>query len=49
MGQAHPLTPVVTICTTRFNIQQLYVLPAQCIQVFGTDHRTNSDYVPAQC
>jgi hypothetical protein len=22
---------VVTICTTRFNIQQFYVLPTQCI------------------
>jgi len=26
----------------------LYVLPTQCIYVFCTDHRTNSDYFPIQ-
>ena len=26
--------PVVTICTTSFNIKKFYVLPAQCIYVF---------------
>ena len=35
---------VVTICTTRFYIQQLHVLPTQCICVFCVDLRTNSDY-----
>ena len=35
-----------TICTTRFNIQQFYVLPTQCIYVFCVDLRTNSDYFP---
>ena len=27
---------MVTICTTRFNIQQFYVQPTQCIYVFCT-------------
>jgi len=36
--------PVVTMCTTRFNIQQVYVLPTQCIYEFCVDLRTNSDY-----
>ena len=39
---------VVTICTTRFNIQQFYVLPTQCIYVFCFDLRTNSHYFPIQ-
>jgi hypothetical protein len=42
------LSPVVTICTTRFNIQQFHVLPTQCIYVFCVDLRTNSDYFPIQ-
>ena len=41
-------SPVVTICTARFNIQQFYVLPTQCIYVFCVDLRTNSDYFPIQ-
>jgi len=32
----------------QFNIQQVYVLPAQCIYVFCVDLRTNSDYFPIQ-
>jgi len=40
--------PMVTICTTAFNIQQFYVLPTQCIWVFYVDLRTNSDYFPIQ-
>jgi hypothetical protein len=32
----------------RFNIQQLHVLPTQCICVFCVDLRTNSDYFPLQ-
>ena len=32
----------------QFNIQQLYVLPTQCIYVFCVDLRTNSDYFPIQ-
>jgi hypothetical protein len=35
---------VVTVCTARFNIQQFYVLPTQCICVFCVDLRTYSDY-----
>jgi hypothetical protein len=31
----------VTVCTARFNIQQFYVLPTQCIYVFCMDLRTN--------
>jgi len=34
--------------TARFNIQQFYVLPTQCIYVFCVDLRTNSDYFPIQ-
>jgi len=33
---------------TEFNIQQLHVLPTQCIYVFCVDLRTNSDYFPIQ-
>ena len=32
----------------RFNIQQSYVLPTQCIYVFWVDLRINSDYFPLQ-
>jgi len=32
----------------QFNIQQFYVLPAQCIYVFCVDLRTNSHYFPIQ-
>ena len=32
----------------QFNIQQLYVLPTQCIYVFYVDLRTNSYYFPIQ-
>jgi len=32
----------------QFNIQQLYVLPTQCIYVFCVDLRTNSDYFATQ-
>jgi len=39
---------VITICTTRFNIQHLYVLPTQCIYASCVDLRTNSDYFPIQ-
>jgi len=31
-----------------FNIKKIYVLPTQCIYVFCTDLRTNSDYFPIQ-
>jgi hypothetical protein len=32
----------------QFNIQQLYILPTQCICVFCVDLRKNSDYFPIQ-
>jgi len=38
--------PVVTICTVRFNIHKINVLPTRCIFVFCVDLRTNSDYFP---
>jgi hypothetical protein len=41
-------SPVVTICTTRFNIQQFYILPTQCIYAFCVDLRTNSGYFSIQ-
>ena len=40
-------SPVVTICTTRFSIQQFYVMPTHCIW-FCVDLRTNSGYFPIQ-
>jgi hypothetical protein len=40
--------PVVTVRTARFNVQQFYVLPTQCVYVFCVDLRTNSDYFPIQ-
>jgi len=39
---------VVTTCTTRFNTNQFYVLPTQCIYVVCVDLRTNSDYFTVQ-
>ena len=45
-------SPVVTICTAhmyhQFNIQQICILPAQCIYVFCVDLRTNNDYFTVQ-
>jgi hypothetical protein len=38
-------SPVVTLCTTRLNVQKFYVVPTQCICVFCVDLRTNSDYL----
>ena len=32
----------------QFNIQQFYVLPTQCIDVFCVDLRTNSDFFRVQ-
>jgi len=34
--------------TARFNIQQFYVLPTECVYVFCVDLRTNSHYFPIQ-
>jgi len=34
--------------TARFEIQQLYVLPTQCIYMFFVDLRTSRDYFPIQ-
>jgi hypothetical protein len=45
-AEANPSKP--TRCTARFNVQQFYVLPTQCIYVFCVDLRTNSDYFPIQ-
>ena len=36
------------VCTSRFTIQKFYVLPTQCIYLFCTSLRTNSDYFPIQ-
>jgi len=41
-------TPVVILCTAKFNIQSFSVLPTQCFYVFCVDLRTNSDYFPIQ-
>jgi len=41
-----PLKPSGYYMYHPFNIQQLYVLPTQCIYVFCVDLRTNSDYFP---
>ena len=37
-----------SLYTARFNIQQFYVLPTQCIYVFCVDLRINNDYFPIQ-
>ena len=39
---------MVTVCTTRFNIQKFYVLLTDCIYVFYTDLRTKSYYFRIQ-
>jgi len=38
-------SPVVTLCTTRFNAQKFFVLPIRCIYVFRLDLRTNSEII----
>jgi hypothetical protein len=43
---SNTISVVATVSSTRFNIQQCYVLPTQCIYVFCVDLRTNSDYFP---
>jgi len=43
-GVSTPYSPVVTIYTARFNIQQFHVLTTQRIYVFCVDLRTNSHY-----
>ena len=42
----HFLKPSGHYIYHQFNIQQLYILPTQCIYVFCVDLRTNSDYFP---
>jgi hypothetical protein len=42
-------SPVVTLCTTRFNVEIFYVLPTQCICVLYIDLRTNSGFRRIQC
>jgi hypothetical protein len=32
-----PLRPAVILCTTKFNIQNIYVTPTDCVNVFGID------------
>jgi hypothetical protein len=44
----YSLVETACIYTARFNIQQFYVLPTQCIYVFCVDLRTNSDYFAIQ-
>jgi hypothetical protein len=44
----NPLKPSGHYMYRQFNIQQLYVLPTQCIYVFCVDLRTNSDYFTVQ-
>ena len=40
--------PVVTLCTTSFNVQKFYVRPTQYIFVFCMDLTTYDDYFPIQ-
>ena len=47
-GLPNPLTFSGHYTYHQFNIQQLYVLPTQCIYLFCVDLRTNSDYFPIQ-
>jgi len=39
---------VVSICTTSFNVENIYVLSTQCICVFCMDLETNTCYFPIQ-
>jgi hypothetical protein len=41
-------SPVVIICTTRFNIPQLWILPDDCICVFHLVLTVNCDHFPKQ-
>jgi hypothetical protein len=41
-------SPMVIICTTRFNIRQLWILPKDCICVFHLDLTVNCDHFPKQ-
>jgi hypothetical protein len=41
--------PVVSICTTRFNIIKLCILPTQCICVFRMVLTINSECFPKFC
>jgi len=41
-------SPVVTICTARFNIHKSYTLPTRRIYVIYVDLTINSDYFPIQ-
>jgi hypothetical protein len=42
----HFIGPWVNLGTQRFSNKIFYFLPKQCIYVFCTDLRTNSDYFP---
>jgi hypothetical protein len=42
-------TPVVTVCTTRFNVEIFYVLPTQCIYILSIDLRKNSGFRRVHC
>ena len=41
-------SPVVTVYTTKCNIQELYIVPIQYISVLYVDLRTNSNYFRLQ-
>jgi hypothetical protein len=47
-SRLHRFKPSGHYMYRQFNIQQLYVLPTQCIYVFCVDLRTNIDYFPTQ-
>jgi len=36
---------MVTLCSTRFTINKVYLLNTECIYVFYMDLRTKSDYL----
>jgi hypothetical protein len=40
--------PVVTSCSSRFNVHKFSILPTQCIYVFCVVLGTNSDYIRVQ-
>jgi len=42
------LVTLVTLRSTMFNTQKLYVLPTQFVYIYCMDLRTNSNYFPAQ-
>lgn len=42
------LMPVVSPCSTRYNIRYFHVMPTWCISMISMDHRKKNSYFPLQ-